>query len=151
MKDWIWLALLGVGAYAVYEYMTGGSIFGVTMPSAAPQPAAGTTPTLQQIGVMTPAGGGEPTSAQLQNQLNRLTASPADWNTAYTTLTGRSIDTLYGFNFNAVYGGVGNSTITADAFIAMARATGLTPHITLSGFGKSYGPVYRTPVYRLLR
>jgi hypothetical protein len=148
MKDsgWMFLAV-GVGGYFLWQWWK--SQPQNIAPSAAAPPAGGTTPTLQQISVITPAGGGEPTAGQLQNQLNRLTATATDWNGAYTTLTGgRSIDSLYGFNFNSVYGSQGNNTITASTFLAMAKATGLTPHISLTGFGRTYGPVYQQPYYR---
>ena len=103
---------------------------------------------MQQISVITPAGG-EPTSTQLENQTNRLTATASDWNAAYTTLTGgRGIDTLYGFSFASVYGGIGSQMITPSTFLAMAKATGLSPHISLSGFGRSYGQVYQMPIHR---
>lgn len=135
----LFLGGLAVGGYFLYQWWQS-------------QQAAATTatPVLTQssINVITPAGG-EPSAAQLQTQLNRLTASPADWNTAYTSLTGRSIDVLYGFNFNSVYGATGNNTITAAAFLSMAKATGLSPHITLSGIGNLYrGPVYSPVTYR---
>lgn len=132
---------VGVGVYLAYQWWQS--------QQAATAAAAG-TPVLTQssINVITPAGG-EPSAAQLQTQLNRLTATPADWNTAYTSLTGRPIDVLYGFNFNSVYGATGNSTITAAAFLSMAKATGLSPHVTLSGIGSLYrGPVYSPVTYR---
>lgn len=142
MKNtWVLLGLVGVGGYFLYEK------FFKTQTVAVSTAAPGTTAAMQQISVITPAGG-EPTAGQLQDQLNRLTATASDWNAAYTTLTGKSIDTLYGFSFNSVYGSLGNNTITAQAFLSMAKATGLVPHISLTGFGRSYGPVYRIPVYR---
>lgn len=132
---------VAVGGYFLYQWWQQSQQTTNTLES---------TPVLTQssINVITPAGG-EPSAAQLQTQLNRLTASPADWNTAYASLTGRSIDVLYGFNFNSVYGATGNNTITAAAFLSMAKATGLSPHITLSGIGSLYrGPVYSPVTYR---
>jgi hypothetical protein len=142
MKENLWIyAAVGVAGYFAYQYIKGKGAALIALP------APGTTTSLNQISVITPAGG-EPTAGQLQSQINRLNATASEWNSAYTTLTGRSIDTLYGFNFNSVYGGLGQTTITAGAFLSMAKATGLSPHISLSGFGRSYGPVYRIPAYR---
>lgn len=137
------ILLLGgvaVGGYFLYQWWTSQQTVN-TLQSP-------TVLTQSSINVITPAGG-EPSAAQLQTQLNRLTASPADWNTAYTSLTGKSIDALYGFDWNSVYGATGNTTITAAAFLSMAKATGLSPHITLSGIGSLYrGPVYAPVTYR---
>jgi len=138
METFLILGGVAVGGYLLYQWYTS--------QQAATAAAATTVVSPQTINVITPAGGGEPSAAQLQTQLNRLTASPADWNAAYASLTGKGIDTLYGFNFNSVYGATGNNTITAAAFLSMAKATGLSPHITLSGIGQLYrGPVYRYP------
>jgi hypothetical protein len=147
MKNILWLAGIGVGGYLAYQWWQNQQAATAAASTALP---AGTTPVMgQQISVITPAGG-EPTATQLENQTNRLTATAADWNAAYTILTGgRGIDTLYGFDFSSVYSGIGAQMITAQTFLTMAKATGLSPHISLSGFGRSYGPVYRIPVSRM--
>lgn len=136
-KNVLTLGVLGVVGYLVYQWwQTQQATAAATTPAATP----GTSALMsgqQQISVITPTGSGEPTAVQLQNQLNKISAYAADWNNAYTALTGRSIDQLYGFNFNAVYGGLG-STITAQAFLNMAHATGFSPHINLSGLGRVY-------------
>lgn len=151
-----WLTLkLGFGspsgsaeamAFAAMQNAIGGV---VVMP---PTPTPGTTPAMSSAGASTsvsttptttPTTGGtttasstptvsQPTAADLQHSINMTLANADQWNYGYKTLMGTGIESVYGFNFDTVYGAVQGQTrssgmMTAQAFLNAPGIAGFRP------------------------
>jgi hypothetical protein len=158
VKDIVLLALVGVGGYLLYEWW----ISSQSTVSNVVTPTPGTTPTQAQTGGITsvstiptstpttgPGAQGtsaamptvqQPTAADLQNALgNAGTATADQWNYEYKALMGAGIDSVFGFNFNTVYGAVGangqrsSGQMTAQAFLNAPASAGYIPPQTVQG------------------
>ena len=153
-----WLSLnLGFGSFSgnaeanAFTAMQNAIAGVVTMP---PTPTPGTTPTMtaatQSTSVSTtptttPTTGGtttasstptvsQPTAADLQHVINMPLANADQWNYAYEHLMGTGIDTVYGFNFDQVYGAIqgreqirSSGLMTAQTFLNAPATAGFKP------------------------
>ena len=143
----------------------------VAMP---PTPTPGTTPAMSAAGgstsvsttpTTTPTTGGtttasstptvsQPTAADLQHSINMTLANADQWNTAYKQLMGTGIESVYGFNFDTVYGAISgreqirsSGMMTAQAFLNAPVVAGFKPTSGVSGLGAIahfYTPIQRT-------
>lgn len=143
----------------------------VTMP---PTPTPGTTPTMSAGGqstsvsttpTTTPTTGGtttassaatvsQPTAADLQHAINKTLANADQWNYGYKQLLGTGIESVYGFNFDQVYGAVqgreqirSSGMMTAQAFLSAPVNAGFKPTAGFSGLGAIahfYTPITRS-------
>lgn len=148
----------------------------VVMP---PTPTPGTTPAMSSAGASTsvsttptttPTTGGtttasstptvsQPTAADLQHSINMTLANADQWNYGYKQLMGTGIESVYGFNFDAVYGAVQGQTrssgmMTAQAFLNAPGIAGFRPasgvrrtnvrHTGMGAIAHFYSPVTRS-------
>lgn len=144
----------------------------VTMP---PTPTPGTTPAMSSAGASTsvsttptttPTTGGtttasstptvsQPTAADLAHSINKTLANADQWNYGYKQLMGTGIESVYGFNFDQVYGAVqgreqirSSGMMTAQTFLNAPVNAGFKPVKSgVSGLGAIahfYTPVTRS-------
>lgn len=114
------------------------------------QPSQTSVTTAASTSTASQAAMPQPASADLQKALNMSTATADQWNYAYHQLTGYGIEQLYGSSFDTIYGAPdsnGNRStglMSADAFLSLPGAKGLTRVASLKGLGaiaRFYTPV----------
>lgn len=150
------IALVGVGAYLVYEWYVSSqqatAAAGSTLPPATP----GTTTTMNQSGTPTSVSTAPPTTppaaapisntmqtlaANMTSMLGQATGSADQWDYEFQKVMGAPIDQKYGLNFDAVYGAMVNGArnngalITAMMFLQLAATANGGSLPGLSGFG----------------
>ena len=120
-----------------------------------------TTPTTQGSAGGTAAATAsvqQPTAADLQHTINMSLATADQWNYGYKQLMGTGIESVYGFNFDTVYGALqaggrrSSGMLTAQAFLSAPTTMGVahtvtTPRPGFHGMGAIahfYTPVVRS-------
>lgn len=147
--NWVGLALLGVGAYFVYEWWVSSSTTATaTTGTATATPGttqAGTTTSVSTAPSTTtamPSGTMQTLALNMEQVLNSSSANADQWNWAVARILGQGLDQKYNFAFDSVYGSVVNgvrnngATMSALTFLQLAAsAVGGLPG--LSGLGSA--------------